>query len=230
MLVLKTCARSIALLLILSGGLHADVTVSGSNDPTAALDARLTALLGQEHSALGSVSGARLEAIVTPPVRKAGRLKVAPSTEIVYDAAWLAKQPAPKGDAQFECLAEVVYFEARGETVQGQAAVAEVVLNRVDNPEYPDTVCGVVNQGNSRGCQFSWTCDGRSDVVGDKSAFQNAAKVARVMLDGAPRALTKGATHFHTPAVSPRWASKLTRTGQFGAHIFYRLPQRTASN
>lgn len=230
MISLKTWTGSFFLLLILSGGLQADVTVSSSTDPTAALDAELTLLLGQEHAALGSVSDARLQAIVTPPPRPA-RIgsKSAPAT-IGFDEAWLASQPAPAGDAEFECLAHVLYFEARGESLKGQAAVAEVVLNRVDNPSYPKTVCGVVRQSGGGGCQFSWVCDSNPNNVANPEAFDRAGKIARAMLDGAPRMLTEGATHFHTPAVSPAWARRFTLTTRIGSHIFYRQPLRTASN
>ena len=75
---------------------------------------------------------------------------------------WLMAQPAPEGDAEWQCLTEALYFEARGESLEGQIAVAEVILNRVDSPLYPRTVCGVVKQRGGGGCQFSYTCDGRS--------------------------------------------------------------------
>ncbi|WP_328590505.1 cell wall hydrolase [Frigidibacter oleivorans] len=142
----------------------------------------------------------------------------------VTDMMWLAAQPAPKGDQQFRCLANALYFEARGESLSGQAAVAEVILNRVESPRYPASVCGVVQQSNSRGCQFSYFCDGRADVVDEPAAWDRAARVARAMLDGAPRVLTNGATHFHTPRVRPDWASAFVRTAQIDGHVFYRPP------
>lgn len=142
----------------------------------------------------------------------------------VTDMMWLAAQPAPKGDQQFRCLANALYFEARGESLSGQAAVAEVILNRVESPRYPASVCGVVQQSNARGCQFSYFCDGRADVVDEPAAWDRAARVARAMLDGAPRVLTNGATHFHTPRVRPDWASAFVRTAQIDGHVFYRPP------
>jgi hypothetical protein len=140
-----------------------------------------------------------------------------------YTRAWVDSRPPASGNAEWECLAKAIYFEARGESVRGQFAVAEVILNRVDSPLYPRTVCRVVHQGGSGGCQFSFTCDGRKDRIRDKAAYGVAGKIARVMLDGAPRALTDGATHFHTRNVRPRWSHRMPRTASIGAHLFYRI-------
>ena len=217
------------MLLGLAGGLHAEMTVSQSNDPSAAISMNLSAVLGQERAALGAVSGARLTSLVTPPAILAPK-RAKKGSDIGYDATWLASQPVAKGGEDFQCLASALYFEARGEGVKGQAAVAEVILNRVDSTQFPRTICGVVNQSNSRGCQFSYTCDGRADRIYDKSAWVTAGKIARAMMDGAPRALTEGATYFHTPAVRPAWSRRFERTAQIGRHIFYRAPFQTAMN
>ena len=90
-----------------------------------------------------------------------------------------------------ECLIAAVFFEARDQPVQGQFAVAEVILNRVDMPNYPDSVCGVINQGTGKrhACQFSYTCDGRPERINDRQSWERVGKVARIMLDGAPRKL-----------------------------------------
>lgn len=217
------------MLLGLAGGLHAEMTVSQSNDPAAAIGMNLTALLGQDRAGLGAVEGGRLAAIVTPPVAepKAKRKAGAP---VAWDEAWLAAQPAAEGGAEFQCLATAIYFEARGEDIAGQAAVAEVILNRVESPSFPRTICGVVNQSNGQGCQFSYTCDGRADRIGDRAAWVRAGKIARAMMDGAPRALTEGATYFHTPAVRPSWSRRFQLTARIGRHIFYRTPIVTAMN
>jgi spore germination cell wall hydrolase CwlJ-like protein len=140
-----------------------------------------------------------------------------------YSRAWVEARPEAAGDADWECLAKAIYFEARGESVRGQFAVAEVILNRVDSPLYPRTVCRVVHQGGAGGCQFSFTCDGRADRIRDREAYGVAGKIARAMLDGAPRALTDGATHFHTRNVRPKWAKRMPRTVSIGAHLFYRV-------
>ncbi len=145
-----------------------------------------------------------------------------PQPVIRHDEAFLAGLPKAQGDAAWECLARAIYFEARGESIKGQFAVAEVILNRVDSPLYPDDICRVVHQGGSRGCQFSFTCDGFSDRIREKDAFETAGRIARLMLDGAPRLLTDGATHFHTRQVRPGWAHRMPRTASIGQHLFYR--------
>lgn len=149
--------------------------------------------------------------------------KAARTPALRYDAGYLAALPVAKGDADWACLAEAIYFEARGESVRGQFAVAEVILNRADSALYPNTICGVVHQSGGGGCQFSYTCDGLSDHIGDRRAFRTAGKIARLMIDGAPRRLTDGATHFHTHAVRPGWAHRMPRTAAIGQHLFYRL-------
>lgn len=98
---------------------------------------------------------------------------------------WLQAQAPPTGDADWHCLAKAVYFEARGESLQGQVAVAEVILNRVESPRYPHSVCGVVQQAGHGGCQFSFTCDGHPDRMRDAHAADLAGRIARAMLDGA---------------------------------------------
>jgi spore germination cell wall hydrolase CwlJ-like protein len=137
--------------------------------------------------------------------------------------AWLMSQPAPDGDASWQCLTEALYFEARGESLEGQIAVAEVILNRVDSPLYPSTVCGVVKQRGGGGCQFSYVCHGKTRMR-EAEAADLAGRIARAMLDGAPRLLTDGATHFHTRAVRPDWSRRFPRTATIGAHAFYRHP------
>lgn len=150
------------------------------------------------------------------------RKKTAEPMALDHSAAFLASLPAPTGDAEWQCLTQALYFEARGESLKGQFAVAEVILNRVDSPLYPNTVCGVVEQGNRNGCQFSYHCDGRADAMADGAARDRAGRIARVMLDGAPRTLTLGATHFHTRSVRPDWSQRFDRTAAIGAHLFYR--------
>ena len=137
---------------------------------------------------------------------------------------WLMAQTGPTGGEDWQCLTEAIYFEARGESLDGQIAVAEVILNRVDSPLYPRTVCGVVKQRGSGGCQFSYICDRLSDRIREVDAYRRAGKIARLMLDGAPRGLTQGATYFHTVDVNPRWARSFQRTAAIGAHLFYRKP------
>ena len=195
------------------------------------LASRLGALLGQERQALQVVPSARMAALTSPPAAALRNVPTTPGT-IEYDEAFLASLPVASGGAEFECLAEALYFEARGESVRGIFAVAEVIMNRVDSSLYPGSVCGVVNQGTGRmyACQFTYTCDGNSDVIREQGAYARVAKVARLMIDGAERPLTDGATHYHTTAVSPSWARRFPQTARIGSHLFYRQGTQTASN
>ncbi|NHB76706.1 cell wall hydrolase [Rhodobacter calidifons] len=136
---------------------------------------------------------------------------------------WLMSRPEPEGDAEWQCLTEALYFEARGESLEGQIAVAEVILNRVESPLYPRTVCGVVRQRVGGSCQFSYVCNGRTRMR-EPAAADLAGRIARAMLDGAPRLLTEGATHFHGRGVKPDWSRRFPRTAAIGAHVFYRQP------
>ena len=155
-----------------------------------------------------------------------------PETEVTYTRDWLSKNAVAKGGKQWRCLAEALYFEARGESVKGQFAVAEVILNRVDSARYPDTICGVIHQGTGRkyACQFTYTCDGHKEVIAEPRAFDQVGRVAYLMVNGADRSLTKGATHYHTKNVRPKWSRKFPRTATIGVHHFYRQPTRLSSN
>ena len=124
-------------------------------------------------------------------------------------------------------------IEARGESVKGQFAVAEVILNRVDSPTFPNPVCGVVHQGTGRkfACQFTYTCDGRKEVIHEPAAYAQVSKVAAIMLEeDTPRALTDGAEFYHTLHVSPKWSRKFSKTATIGVHEFYKMPTRLSQN
>ncbi|AXC49998.1 cell wall hydrolase [Paracoccus suum] len=140
--------------------------------------------------------------------------------------------PTNSSPAELKCLAEALYFEARGEPLAGQKAVAEVILNRRDSGRFPTSICGVVKQGGKGGCQFSYHCGGANRAIREKSAYMRVKRVAEAALAGSPRNLTGGATYFHTPAVRPSWSKRFTRTARIGRHIFYRpgKSQRVASN
>ena len=132
---------------------------------------------------------------------------------------------------QHWCLAQNIYYESRGSNLADMAAVANVVMNRTKDRRYPDTICGVVQQGkkNADGsmkknaCQFSWYCDGKSDWPKQGDAWFKAQLLAwQIIEDGAYRGLTEGATHYHATYVNPRWAKHFTLIGRIGEHIFYR--------
>ena len=130
-----------------------------------------------------------------------------------------------------------IYHEARSENLAGKYAVADVVLNRVRDDRYPNTVCAVIYQGKHKPswkypnllvpirnqCQFSWYCDGKSDNAADADAWNESIAIAYHMIkNGKYRGLTEGATHYHTTWVSPYWAPTLQHVGTIGSHIFYR--------
>jgi spore germination cell wall hydrolase CwlJ-like protein len=129
-----------------------------------------------------------------------------------------------------KCLADAIYFEARGEPVRGQMAVAQVVINRVFSGYYPSNVCGVVYQSTRRHrrlrCQFSFTCDGIPDRVTEPDAWERATHIARDALDGNFWLNDIGkATHYHARWVYPRWVHEMRRLDRIGVHTFYR-PRR----
>lgn len=128
-----------------------------------------------------------------------------------------------------KCLAQAIYFEAGTESRIGQMAVADVVLNRVKHPAYPDSICGVVYEGSHKktGCQFTFTCDGSKAHRPRGRAWAQAQRVATAVMLGYNRPVTQGATHYHTHAVNPVWNSGLVRTTSIGSHVFYRIPNRS---
>lgn len=138
---------------------------------------------------------------------------------------------SPENEPEAWCLAQNVYYEARSSNRADRIAVADVVLNRVIDTRYPNTICEVVHQGrkNPNGtmkrnmCQFSWYCDGKSDWPTDMDAWVDAQQIAYLMIvhnDG--RGLTEGATHYHATYVKPAWAKQKQLVGRIGKHIYYR--------
>lgn len=140
-----------------------------------------------------------------------------------------AYAPVAKGAREQRCLAEAIYYEARGESRRGQMAVAEVVANRVRSSLYPDTYCDVVYQGSTRvtGCQFSFTCDGSLNKRPRGAAWREANVIAQQVLTGVVSAQTYRATHYHTTAIDPYWSASLVETTRIGAHVFYRTPTKS---
>jgi hypothetical protein len=137
-----------------------------------------------------------------------------------------ATSAATDRDRALTCLTTAIAYEAGYEPVEGQQAVAQVILNRVRNPLYPKSVCGVVFAGSQRttGCQFTFTCNGAIRRRLPDNVMAAARIVATSVLDGAVPDRIAGATHYHADYVSPFWAPSLVRVTKIGAHIFYRLP------
>ena len=128
-----------------------------------------------------------------------------------------------RGASPESCLAQAVYYEARGEPAEGQAAVAQVVLNRARSGRHPADVCGVVFEGAARpGCQFSFACDARlGGRRPEPAAWRRAQTVASDALQGSSRPELAGVLNYHADYVRPRWAAQLERTAEIGRHIFY---------
>ena len=130
----------------------------------------------------------------------------------------------PKMNSELKCLSEALYFEARGEQIEGQIAVADVIINRKNSIRFPSTICGVVSEGahKKHACQFSYNCDGKLELIYDKKTYSRIAKLSSMMLNGAFSDLTNGATFFHASEVSPSWSKKFKKTRKIGRHIFYK--------
>jgi spore germination cell wall hydrolase CwlJ-like protein len=143
------------------------------------------------------------------------------------DHAWAASvlPPGVFSAGEQQCLASGIYFEARGESVKGQAAVAQVILNRVRNPAYPKTICGVVYQNEDwrNRCQFSFACDSIKDRVNSQYHWRVARDVAMAVTAGRIWLPQVGsATHYHAVYVRPNWARTMEKVGRIGMHVFYR--------
>lgn len=130
------------------------------------------------------------------------------------------------GARDLDCLTQAVYYEARGESDRGQAAVAQVVLNRVRHPAFPKTICAVVFQGSGArkaDCQFSFVCDGSMRQTRDEAAWEKAQHVAARALSGVVVANIGAATHFHAVSITRDWGDGLVKVATVGMHVFYKF-------
>lgn len=125
---------------------------------------------------------------------------------------------------QRHCLATAIYFEARGESANGQRAVAQVIVNRTQSKHWPNSICGVVYQNKKwrNRCQFSFACDGKSDKVRDRKSWKLAKGIADSFAAGYTMKSVQRATHYHASYVRPRWARFFRKLDKVGVHIFYR--------
>jgi hypothetical protein len=185
----------------------------------------LEAALRHENAMVSAMPLSRIAVLTSP--RPEERPK---GSKMRYSGRWLRSLAKPTGGKQWACLAEAIYFEARGEPVEGQFAVAEVIFNRVDSPKFPNSICKVVRQGTGRkhACQFSYNCDGKLEYIANGSAYDQAKRVARVSMDRKTRPLTKGATFYHATFVSPSWARSFQHVATIGVHKFYKPVRRVA--
>lgn len=238
---LKTRRR--AILAVLGLALSAAL-IPGQSATAGTARIEATRVLGREQAALDA-SADRLTELALRPRARTGDPETAavasPNSDQAVAVAAVPRRldfgtldalPRTGGDAEWQCLAEAIYFESRGEPLEGQVAVAEVVLNRVDdNRDFPHTVCGVTRQGagSGRSCQFSYACDGNSDVMKSALPRERAEKLATLMLAGRARTVTDGATYFHARSVRPGWSNRFVRTAAIGHHVFYRPATQVAS-
>ncbi|GAB3454671.1 cell wall hydrolase [Insolitispirillum peregrinum] len=172
------------------------------------------------------------------PKTRANREKAAPSpladkgltAEVtIPDDLSLTLDGIPGGQKALLCLAMNDYFEARGETLEGRMAVAKVVMNRTRDSRFPRTVCGVVTEkkatvaGGPKSCQFSWHCDGQSDVPANDDAWRDSLLLAAAVLFGGDAIddPTHGSLWFHMASLKPQWDGAIVRTRQIGGHVFY---------
>jgi hypothetical protein len=186
-----------------------------------------------------AASDTRAATALAPPAPEPLLLKpVAPAQAVALNAAIpLSELPNPRAPSvvfgardaidqmrSLDCLAETIFYEARSESEEGQRAVAQVVLNRVRHPSWPNSVCGVVYQGSERrtGCQFTFTCDGSLARTPSGYGWARARRIAAEALAGKVYAPVGHATHYHTVQVLPYWAPSLIKSAVIGAHIFYR--------
>lgn len=124
-------------------------------------------------------------------------------------------------EQEINCLATNIYYEARGETIKGMIAVGHVTLNRAKSPDFPDSVCKVVNQKYKKACQFSWVCMKPLPAI-KEDLFADIKNIADKLYRGEIKDVTRGATHFHNAGVNPDWSNKYRATAHIGNHIFYK--------
>ncbi len=230
--------------------------LNGDVSPSAALGVaplNQTALgIATRFAPFGGMSGATAEASATAPTLAAMRvsedirsqkglvvrasetvaaspllaLKTTPLAASVRPAAAMVFKKASQNDS--DCLAQAVYYEARGEGIDGMRAVAQVILNRVRHPAFPKSICGVVYQGANRrvSCQFSFTCSGIMGRPVEAYNWRRAREVASAALEGYVMKSVGTATHFHATYVAPGWSNTMVRVGTVGSHVFYQFRGR----
>lgn len=175
--------------------------------------------------ALQAIAGIAPPSAVPMPLLASEKLAYARSNAPVT-GGFASGTAVAVSDKELWCLATAIYFEARGESYRGQVAVAQVVLNRVRDHRYPDTICGVVyqNQNRRNSCQFSFACDGIPEAINDAKAWAQSEDIAKRFTAG-ELYLTEvaDATHYHATYVSPAWAPRMNKLTQIGLHVFYKF-------
>jgi spore germination cell wall hydrolase CwlJ-like protein len=194
---------------------HDPFTISGA----AQRDRQSADFAARLDSAQGAPMGATAVSLMLRP-------DLGPEGDTVAGRLRFASIGALDGARDLDCLTQAVYYEARGENPKGQAAVAQVVLNRVRHPAFPKTICAVVFQGAGKrktDCQFSFVCDGSMRGARDNQAWDRAQHIAARALSGVVLADIGGATHFHASRLETQWGDGLIKVAQVGLHVFYKF-------
>jgi spore germination cell wall hydrolase CwlJ-like protein len=198
-----------------AGQLTADATGAGTPHSLAAAAAAPASSAALQHGA---------------PATAANTAGIDPT--LLHAATYLAARHLPIGDAgqaarELDCLTAAVYYESRGESAAGQAAVAQVVLNRVSHPLFPKSICGVVYQGaHGRGCQFSFACNGAMHARHEPAAWARAREVAERAMGGYVMTDVGRATHFHVTRLGAVWGGGMMKIARVGGHDFYTFSGR----
>ena len=179
-------------------------------------------------SALDAIAGATGGSAVPTPKEMSQKLAYARADLPVStpDAAIVDKKGKEVSDKELWCMATAIYFEARGESYRGQVAVGQVVMNRVSHKLYPDSICGVVfqNQSKRNACQFSFACDGIPEKITEKKAWAQAQEIAKEVVSGQEYLSDVGySTHYHATYVYPHWAPRMKKNVKIGTHVFYQF-------
>lgn len=176
-------------------------------------------------AALDAIAGIAPQMSVPTPALASEQLAYARATAPVT-GGFASGTAVAASEKELWCLATAVYFEARGESYRGQVAVAQVVLNRVKDHRYPDTICGVVfqNQNRRNSCQFSFACDGIPETINDQKSWAQAEDIAQRYTSGELYLTEVGdSTHYHATYVRPAWAPRMQKVTQIGLHVFYKF-------
>lgn len=196
------------------------VAASGNESVKPLVDPVVLAYAAPDDNSMAS--DAPFNAVIAKP----GTVVLDPNVKSTH--AWVnnAIPKSAHSRKEMKCLADAIYFEARGEPELGQIAVAQVVLNRLKNPAYPNTICDVVYQNKNRRnrCQFSFACDGIRERITDKASWATAQAIAKRVMENDKTLYIKDvgpSTHYHATYVRPRWARYMTKKDKIGRHIFY---------
>ena len=203
----------------------ADIAVEATGDVEIGPRMSIAAIDPATASALDAIADIAPPSAIPMPALASEQLAYA-RAQAPVTGGFATGQAVAASEKELWCLATAIYFEARGESYRGQVAVAQVVLNRVKDHRYPDTICSVVFQNQSRrnSCQFSFACDGIPETINDSKSWAQAQDIANRFTAGELYLTEVGdSTHYHATYVRPAWAPRMTKVTQIGLHVFYKF-------